>query len=120
MKTGNFLIMRAFIHHTTSRVLCTLFIIIGVTISLSGQNTGVYKKLYYSIYLSNSGSTEFLKDKKVHKSTLKSLKNFYSDKRARSRSRAYSLARNIYNNSEDKERNKRACGPGSSGGLPRR
>lgn len=89
-------------NYTTSRVLCTLFIIIWVTINLSGQNTGVYKKLYYSIYLSNSGTTDFLKDKKVHKSTLKSLRNFYSDKRARSRSRAYSLARNIYNNSEDK------------------
>lgn len=70
---------------------------------LNAQNTGVYKKLYYNIYLSNSGSTSFLEDKSVHKTSLKSLKNFYDDKSARSRARAYAMARSIYDFTEEKE-----------------
>lgn len=92
--------MKTFGLNTVSRVIFTLIFIVAFQ-HLSGQNTGVYKKLYSSIYLSNRGSTEFLKNKKVHKSSLRSLKNFYTDDRSRSRSKAYSLARNIYNYSDD-------------------
>ena len=84
----------------SNRVVMILFLM-SVSIHLTGQNTGIYKKLYSTIYLSNSGSTDFLKKKKIHKSSLRSLKNFYSDKSSRSRSKAYSLARNIYNYSDD-------------------
>jgi hypothetical protein len=87
---------------------------IGIAISLSvlfllsssnlvGQNNGIYKKLYYSIYLSNSGSTDFLENEKVHKTALKSLQNFYTAKSARSRNKAYSISRTIYSLSDKEE-----------------
>lgn len=95
--------MRTTTNHSLNKIILILFLSTITVISVSAQNTGVYKKLYYSIYLSNSGSADFLKNEKIHKSSLKSLNNFYSDKRARSRSRAYGLARNIYNNSSNTE-----------------
>ncbi len=71
---------------------------------LSGQNHGIYKKLYSSIYLSNNGSSDFLKKSRNHKPALKSLSNnFYDDKSARCRSKAYALSRNIYNYTDKKE-----------------
>ena len=65
---------------------------------LTSQNHGIYKKLYTSIYLPNAGSTNFLKKKRNQKIALKTLKSsFYNDKSARSRAKAYSISRNIYN-----------------------
>ncbi len=86
--------------YTVPRVLVTL-LFLSCSVYLGAQNTGVYKKLYASIYLSNSGSKDFLKNEHVHKATLKSLKNFYKDKSSRSRSKAYGIARNVYNYSDD-------------------
>jgi len=82
----------------------TLMLLGMSTLMLNSQNHGIYKKLYSSIYLSNAGSTDFLRKSRNHKSALKALsKNFYEDKSARSRAKAYSLSRNIYNYSERAE-----------------
>lgn len=85
------------------RIFSISFIVFLLVNPLTSQNTGVYKKLYYTIHLSNSSSTDFIKDQALHKSTLKSLKSFYNDSKARSRSKAYALARNIYEYSSDSE-----------------
>ncbi|GLR18047.1 hypothetical protein [Portibacter lacus] len=75
-----------------------------ICITLNGQNNGIYKKLYSSIYLSNASSNNYLKKQRNHKPALKSLEsNFYTDQSARSRSKAYSISRNIYNYSNSLE-----------------
>jgi hypothetical protein len=71
---------------------------------LSSQNHGIYKKLYTSVYVSNAGSTKFLKKSRNQKPALKSLENnFYTVKSARSRAKAYSLSRSIYNYTNNAE-----------------
>ncbi len=103
MKPVIFLIMRYLTKQQALRVSFALCILCLSSTFLQSQNNGVYKKLYYSIYLSNSNSTDFLKNKNIHKATLKSLHNFYEDKQAVTRSKAYGIARNIYNYSEKSE-----------------
>jgi len=84
--------------HTLGRFFLTFLLISVTSLTLTSQNHGIYKKLYTSVYMSNAGSNNFLKKSRNQKIALRTLEsNFYNDKSARSRAKAYAISRNIYN-----------------------